>query len=56
VPAPFARLRGRPRQQLIVKGLDSAAVAHISRHLAEAGRSAPRGVQVAVDVDPVNML
>jgi primosomal protein N' (replication factor Y) len=56
VPAPLARLRGRHRQQIVVKGLDAGAVLRVSRHLAEAGRRAPRSVQVAVDVDPVNML
>jgi primosomal protein N' (replication factor Y) len=56
VPAPLPRLRGRYRHQLIIKGADHAAVERVSRHLAEAGRRAPRAVQVAVDVDPVNML
>jgi len=56
VPAPLARLRGRYRQQIVVKGADAARVGDVSRRVAEAGRRVARGVHVAVDVDPVNML
>jgi primosomal protein N' (replication factor Y) len=56
VPAPLPRLRGRYRHQVIIKGLDHEVVMRVSRHVAMAGRRAPRTIQIAVDVDPVNML
>ena len=56
VPAAFPRLRGRHRQQIVIKGNDSERVRAVSRLLAERGRRAERGIQVAVDVNPVDML
>lgn len=56
VPAAFPRLRGRHRQQLIVKGSDGARVRAVSARIAALGRRAAHGVQVTVDVDPVDML
>jgi len=55
-PAPFPRLRGRYRFQLVVKGRDEDAVRAVSRHVSVAARRFGKGVAVAVDVDPVNML
>jgi primosomal protein N' len=54
--AAFPKLRRRHRRQLLIKGNDAAWVARLSRHLAEAGRRLGSGLQVSVDVDPVNML
>jgi primosomal protein N' (replication factor Y) len=54
--AAFPKLRGRHRRQLMLKGADPALMARASRHLCEAGRRLGGGVQVSVDVDPVNML
>ncbi len=56
VPAAFPRLRGRHRQQIVIKGNDPAAVRAVSQRMAELGRRGERGIQVAVDVDPVDML
>ena len=56
VPAAFPRLRGRHRQQIIVKGKDGERVRAVSRILAEGGRRAERAIQVAVDVNPMDML
>nr|MCS5634932.1 hypothetical protein [Myxococcota bacterium] len=56
VPAAFPRLRGRHRQQIIVKGSDAGRVRAVSAHLAELGRRADPGIQVAVDVNPMDML
>jgi primosomal protein N' (replication factor Y) len=55
-PAPFPRLRGRYRQQLVVKGRDGEAVHAVSRHISLAARRLGKSVAVTVDVDPVNML
>jgi primosomal protein N' (replication factor Y) len=55
-PAPLARLRGRFRYQLLVKGRDSQRVRRASELLSEALRRLPREVQAALDADPVNML
>ena len=56
VPAAFPRLRGRHRQQIVIKGNDRVAVRAVSQRMAELGRRAERGIQVSVDVDPVDML
>jgi len=56
VPAAFPRLRGRHRQQIIVKGKDGEGVRKVSRVLADRGRRGERGIQVAVDVNPMDML
>jgi primosomal protein N' (replication factor Y) len=55
-PAPLARLRGRFRYQLLVKGRDSQRVRRASELLSKALRRLPREVQAALDADPVNML
>jgi len=54
-PAPLARLRGRHRIQLLVKGAP-AAVRRAALALREACSELPEGVQASVDVDPVHML
>jgi primosomal protein N' (replication factor Y) len=55
-PAPIARLRGRHRFQLLVKGSDHTAVWKTARRLADASEKLPAAVRVRVDVNPVDML
>jgi primosomal protein N' (replication factor Y) len=56
VPAPLRRLRGRHRYQVLVKGVDGAAVRQTSERLQQASKRLPSGIQVTVDVDPTSML
>ncbi len=54
-PAVFARLQGRYRQQLLLKGtLDRGQKAWLAR-CAQALREAHRGLDVALDVDPAGL-
>jgi len=54
-PAPLAMLRGRHRQRLLVHAARSLPVQDIIRDwLGKLDR--PRGVRVAVDVDPYSFL
>jgi primosomal protein N' (replication factor Y) len=55
-PAPLARLRGRHRFQLLVKGADEASMRRAAEILVAATRRLPHGVQAIVDTNPVNML
>jgi primosomal protein N' (replication factor Y) len=55
-PAPLARLRGRHRFQLLVKGNDEAAVRHAARSLRAAALGLRDGIQASVDLRPVHML
>ncbi|MEE8476471.1 MAG: primosomal protein N' [Myxococcota bacterium] len=55
-PAPLARLRGRHRFQLLVKGADKAAVRCAAEAMMRAARRLPSGIQASVDTHPVNML
>ena len=50
-PAPLPRLRGRHRQQLLIKG-DRSAVRDAARAALAAGARLREGVQAAVDVVP----
>jgi primosomal protein N' (replication factor Y) len=54
-PAPLARLRGRYRYQLLLKG-ETAAVRRAAQAVQKAAADLPEPVQVSVDVDPVHML
>ncbi|MFP8877912.1 MAG: primosomal protein N', partial [Myxococcota bacterium] len=54
-PAPLARLRGRHRVQMLVKGPD-AAVHEIARALQESARKLPEGVHAHLDAHPIQML
>jgi primosomal protein N' (replication factor Y) len=54
-PAPLARLRGRHRIQLLVKG-DPVEVREAAEALALAVREVPEGVQAHVDAHPIHML
>jgi primosomal protein N' (replication factor Y) len=55
-PAPLARLRGRHRFQLLIKGADKAAVRCAAEAMMSAARRLPSGIQASVDTHPVNML
>jgi primosomal protein N' (replication factor Y) len=52
--APLSRLKGRTRWQLFLRAKRSTALRVLLRAAADVG--APRGVRLAVDVDPVSML
>ena len=54
-PAPLPRLRGRHRQQLLLRGEPEAVRAAARAALAAAARL-PEGATAAVDLRPVNML
>ncbi len=55
-PAPLARLRGRHRVQLFLKGSDEALLRRAARVLKAAATGLPEGVQASLDLCPVNML
>ena len=55
-PAPLARLRGRYRFALIVKGSDAARVREASKLLSCAIARLPRSLRATLDIDPVSML
>ena len=53
-PAPIARVRGKHRYQLLLRAEDHGPLLRLGRRLLEEHQD--RGVEVAVDVDPVAML
>ena len=55
-PAPLPRLRGRHRQQLLLKSEDEAVVRRAARAALGAASRLREGVQAAVDVRPWSML
>jgi primosomal protein N' (replication factor Y) len=55
-PAPIARLRGKHRFQLLLKGADAALLHAAALRVQAAAAALPRGVQASVDAFPVNML
>ncbi len=55
-PAPIARLRGRFRFMLLLKGSDAALLRRVTERLLEATHALPRSVQFALDARPFNML
>ena len=55
-PAPLARLRGRYRYQLLVKGPAGSQLHGAAKTLAKAIAGLPSPLQASVDVDPVSML
>jgi len=55
-PCPLARLRGRWRQQLLVKGRDPAAVRETARAVAAVAARLADPLQAVVDLRPQNML
>jgi len=54
-PAPLARLRGRHRVQMLIKG-PPEAVREIARALLAASRKLPEGVHAHLDAHPIHML
>jgi primosomal protein N' (replication factor Y) len=55
-PSPIPRLRGRYREQILLKGsLSTASKGQLSRLLAETSKALP-GIDFQVDVDPVALL
>jgi primosomal protein N' (replication factor Y) len=56
--APLARLHGKVRYQMLLRGRRGDLVRRFARELLPGAARAeiPRGVRVAVDVDPVNLL
>ena len=55
-PAPIARLRGRFRFMLLLKGADAASLRPACEAVLEAVRKLPRTVQAGLDARPVHML
>jgi primosomal protein N' (replication factor Y) len=55
-PAPIAKLRGRHRFMLLVKGGAPAGQRRVARAILAAARGLPREVQSALDAAPLNML
>jgi primosomal protein N' (replication factor Y) len=55
-PAPLARLRGRHRFHLLLKGADADAVRRAARRVHGAASGLPEGIQAVVDLRPINML
>ncbi len=55
-PAPLARLRGRHRVQLLVKGADPAAVRRAAETLLAAAARLREPIQASVDANPTSML
>jgi primosomal protein N' (replication factor Y) len=54
-PAPLARLRGRTRWQLFLRGVERPALRQLAQAL-QGGAHVPRGVRITVDVDPMSAL
>jgi primosomal protein N' (replication factor Y) len=55
-PAPLARLRGRHRVQLLVKGPEREPVRAVAREMLRAAAALPGDVRAQVDADPYAML
>ena len=55
-PAPLAKLRGRFRFMLLIKGDDEALRRQLSLAILKASKRLPQAVQTALDARPVNML
>jgi primosomal protein N' (replication factor Y) len=53
-PAPLAKIRGKHRWQVLLRARDHGPLHRIARHLVRA--HGVRGVELAVDVDPVALL
>jgi primosomal protein N' (replication factor Y) len=55
-PAPIARIKGKTRWQLVLKGPTHAALAGPLDAIEQALADLPSSVRVAIDVDPGAML
>ncbi len=54
--APIAKLRGRYRQQILLKHHDAGAVWRVAERISAAAEKLPSALRVAVDVNPLDML
>jgi primosomal protein N' (replication factor Y) len=55
-PCPLARLRGRYRFQLLLKGSHNESLDRVVRHVARETTRLPKGLRAVVDVNPGSML
>ena len=55
-PCPLARLRGKYRYQLLLKGAERAQLRRLLTRLDEAAGLLPKQVTLHIDVDPLDML
>jgi len=55
-PAPLARLRGRYRFQVLLKGRTEEAILRTARQLKEDTQALAKPAQATLDVNPINML
>ena len=55
-PCPLSRLRGKSRYQILLKSSDRPTLRRFLNQLDNISRQIPRQVNLAVDVDPVDML
>jgi primosomal protein N' (replication factor Y) len=55
-PAPLARLRGRYRFQILVKGTDQEVLRRAAEQLRTASARLGEGLQASLDLRPLNML
>jgi len=55
-PAPLARLRGRHRQQVLIKGMDPSEVRETARAVAAVAARLRGRLQATLDLRPQNML
>ena len=55
-PCPLARLRGRTRYQILLKSAGRPQIRRMLQQLDKAVGQLPRQVQLAIDVDPLDML
>jgi primosomal protein N' (replication factor Y) len=54
--APIAKLRGRYRQQILLKHREAGALWRVAERVAAASQRLARGVRAVVDVNPVEMM
>jgi primosomal protein N' (replication factor Y) (superfamily II helicase) len=55
VPCLLPKLRGKWRQQILLKGADRGDLRRRLARLSEVEKTVPRGVSLSVDIDPVDM-
>ena len=54
--SPIARLRGRYRQQILLKHREAGAVWRVAERVSAAAEKLPSAVRATLDVNPVDML
>lgn len=55
-PSPIAKLRGKFRYLLLLKGPNAHVINQYCRQLVATTKWAGTGVKIQVDIDPLNML